>query len=255
MALRPDNSLSREEQLAARNAAEQGVLMREVDDALRQSEMQGAVKRFGIPAAIGAVVLLVGLGGYLWWDGSQKSGASKRGEEFTMALDKVEHRQLAVGDKELAVLSDGSAAGTRAAATMMRGGIALEQGKPDDAAKFFARVSADNAAPQPYRDLATIREVAVKFDTMTPQQVIDKLKPLAVPGNPWLGSAGELLGMAYLKQGRNDLAGPLFKTIAQDKGTPESLRARSRQMAGLLGQDAISDSDVEKAASGGMLGQ
>lgn len=222
------------------------MLLREVDDALRQDEMKNAAKRFGLHAAIGAAVILAGLGGYLWWDGHQKSSAGERAEQFTLALDQVEHGHLDKGDQALAPLAASKSAGTRAAATMMRAGVALEQKKPDDAAKLFAQVSADGTAPQPYRDLATIREVAVKFDTMPPQQVVDKLKPLAVPGNAWLGSAGELLGVAYLKQGRQDLAGPLFASIARDKTAPESLRSRARQMAGLLGVDAIDDA---KAAS------
>lgn len=241
MALRPDRSPSRADQLAARDAAEKGVLLREVDEALRQEEMKDAARRYGVLAAIGAVAILVGLAGYLWWDSAQKSGASERGEQLTMALDQVEHGHLSKGDQALVPLAAGSADGTRAAAMLMRAGIALEQKKPDVAAKLFAQVSADSRAPQPYRDLATVREMAVKFDSVPPQQVIARLKPLAVPGNPWLGSAGELLGMAYLKQGRKDLAGPLFASIARDKTAPDSLRARARQMAGLLGVDAIDD--------------
>lgn len=256
MALRPDSSQSPEDKLAIRKAAEQDVLLREVDDALRQDEMSGAFKRFGLPIGIAVAVVLAGFGGYLWWDGNRKSSAGERGEQFTMALDKIEHRQLAEGDKALATLASGSAAGTRAAATLMRGGVALEQGKSDEAAKLFAQVAADGAAPKPYRDLATIREVAVKFDTMPPQQIVDRLKPLAVPGNAWLGSAGELLGIAYLKQGKPELAGPLFASIARDKDAPETLKARARQMAGLLGVDAIDDVEqiVKSQGSAGAQG-
>ena len=87
---------------------------------------------------------------------------------------------------------------------------------------------------------------------MKPEDVVVRLKPLAVPGNPWFGSAGELLGMAYLKQGHKDLAGPLFATIARDKDTPDSLRARIRQMAGLLGFDAIDD--IAKPSQDGATG-
>jgi len=71
--------------------------------------------------------------------------------------------------------------------------------------------------------------------------VVARLKPLAVPGNAWFGSAGELVGAAYLKQGRPELAGPLFAQIAKDKTVPETLRARARQLAGVLGVDAIED--------------
>jgi hypothetical protein len=77
--------------------------------------------------------------------------------------------------------------------------------------------------------------------------VVDRLKPLAVPGNPWFGSAGELVGMAYLRQGKNDLAGPLFAAIAKDESVPASLRSRTRQLAGLLGYDAVVDVDAALA--------
>ena len=49
--------------------------------------------------------------------------------------------------------------------------------------------------------------------------------------------------MAYLKQGKQDLAGPLFAAIAKDEDVPQTLRSRTRQMAGLLGYDAVVDVD------------
>jgi hypothetical protein len=78
---------------------------------------------------------------------------------------------------------------------------------------------------------------------MKPEEVIARLKPLAKPGNPWFGSAGELVAMAYLKQGKKDLAGPLFAAIAKDEQAPRSMRSRARQMAGMLGYDAVVDVD------------
>ena len=77
--------------------------------------------------------------------------------------------------------------------------------------------------------------------------MVDRLKPLATPGNPWFGSAGELVAMAYLKQGKKDLAGPLFAAIAKDEDVPQSLRSRTRQLAGLLGYDAVVDVDKTMA--------
>lgn len=105
----------------------------------------------------------------------------------------------------------------------------------------YGAVAADSALPQPYRDLALVRQVALQFDEMKPQEVVARLKPLAAPGNAWFGPAGELLGMAYLKMGQKNLAAPLFGAIAKDKDQPDSLRGRSRQLAGLLGYDAVED--------------
>lgn len=251
LALRPQNSKSRAEQIAARDAAQQDVFLREVDDALREDQMLGAMRRYGKPVAAVIVAGLLGLAGYLWWNEHQAKLAGERGEQLTVALDKVEGGNLPEADRQLATLAKDAGDGTGAAARLMQAGIAAEQGKADVARKLFAEVAADAGAPQPLRDLATIRDVALQFDALPPEQVIARLKPLAVPGGAWFGSAGELVGIAYLKQGRNDLAGPLFAQIARDAETPDSLRSRARQMAGLLGVDAIDD--VAKAA--GTAGQ
>jgi hypothetical protein len=72
---------------------------------------------------------------------------------------------------------------------------------------------------------------------MPPQQVIDQLKPLAVSGTPWFGSAGELVAVAYLKLGRKAEAGAMFAAMAKDTGVPTSLRGRARQLAVQLGAD------------------
>jgi len=215
--------------------------MREVDEAVRQDEMTSLFKRYGVPVIAAVVLGLAGLGGYLWWETSQKAAVAQRGEDFTMALDKIEAGNLAAGDKALQPLADKGGSGSSAAARLLRGGIALEKGKRDEAVKLFGQVAADADAPQAFRDLATIRQVATGFDSMPVDQVVTKLKPLAVPGNPWFGSAGELLGIAYLKQGKPELAGPLFAAISRDKDAPETLRRRTRQLAGLLGVDAIDD--------------
>lgn len=222
------------------------MFLREVDDALRQDEMHTAFQRWGKLAVVAVVVLLAGLAGFLFWQQHSHQATAKQGEQFTIALDAVEAGKLDDGATKLKALVGESNDGTKAAAQLMQAGIAIEQGKPAEAVKLFEAVTADASAPQPYRDLAAIRAVATNFDAMKPEDVVARLKPLAEPGNPWFGSAGELVGLAYLKQGKNNLAGPLFAAISRDKQAPETLRARTRQMAGLLGVDAIDD--VARAA-------
>jgi hypothetical protein len=94
--------------------------------------------------------------------------------------------------------------------------------------------------PQPYRDAALIRQTALEFDQLQPQEIVARLQPLAKPGNPWFGSAGEMTAMALIKQGKKAEAGQLFAAIARDTNVPPSLRARSVQIAGTLGFDASS---------------
>ena len=228
-------------------AAQQDVFLREVDDALREDELKSILTRYGKP--IGGAILagLLGLAGYLWWDNSNKQAAGERSEQAIIALDKLEAGNAAAALADLEPLTKEGSDGNKAAAAMTRAAILVQQGKTEDGAKAFAAIAADTAVPQAYRDLATIREVSIRFDAMPPQQVIDRLKPLAVPGNAWFGSAGELVGMAYLKLGKPDQAGPLFAAIGKNTDVPQTLRSRMRQVAGQLGYDAGTD-DVPSLA-------
>ncbi len=88
--------------------------------------------------------------------------------------------------------------------------------------------------------LRLIRQTALEFDSLQPQQVITRLQPLTKPGNPWFGSAGEMTAIAHLKQGQRAQAGQLFAAIAKDTGVPDSMRERAVQLAGTLGVDASS---------------
>lgn len=251
MALRPENPTDNEK-FAQAKAASQDVFLREVDDALREDELRTAFQRWG-KIAIGVVVAaLVGLAGYLFWQQRSHGSAASDSEQLTVALDNVEAAQLDAGAAKLAALTKASGDGAGAVARLMQGGIAAEQGKTAEALKLFEAVAADDGAPRPYRDLASIRAVSLNFDAMKPEDVVSRLKPLAEPGKPWFGSAGELLGLAYLKQGKKDLAGPLFAAISRDKQTPESLRSRARQMAGVLGVDAVEE--VNGVATGAHAG-
>ncbi|WP_120717523.1 tetratricopeptide repeat protein [Tsuneonella amylolytica] len=244
MALPPSTVANPDDKRARANAAQEDVLLREVDDAVRQDQYAEAAQKYGKPLTAAVLLGLAAFGGYLYWENHQKGVREADSEALVSAMDQVERGNLASGDTALApVISDGNP-GAKAAAELLKAGIALEQNKPAEAATIFERVAADDAAPQAYRDLATIRAVTARYDTMKPADVIARLKPLATPGNPWFGPAGEIVGMAYLDQGNQAEAGALFAAIAKDANTSDTLKSRMRQMAGLLGVDAIDDVDT-----------
>jgi hypothetical protein len=243
VALTPDSEQTRAEQLASRKEREQEVLLREVDDAVRQDQLDSAVKRYGWPLA-GVVILgLAAFGGWLYWSDYREGQLELRSEKLIAAFDKLEAGQIEQAGKDLAGLSEEGSSATAISAKLARAGIALRDNRQAEAIDLYESIARDDNAPKPHRDLATIRAIAAQFDKLEPQAVIDRLKPLATPGNPWFGSAGELVAMAYLKQGKEELAGPLFAAIAKDEDVPQTLRSRTRQLAGLLGYDAVADVD------------
>jgi len=241
LALRPTRPLSHAEQIAQRDAAQNDAFLREVDDALREDQVFGVFQRHGKPIAAAVVLGLAALAGGLWWNNHREAQRAERAEQLVIALDKLESGQTDAAYATLAPLAKDGGDGSQAAARLLQAAIAGRKGNVDAAAALYQAVAADSSAPKPYRDLATVRGVALRFDHMTPEDVVARLKPLAAPGDPWFGNAGELLAVAHLKQGHKDLAGPLLVAIARDTRVSESLRGRTRQLAGLLGFDSIDD--------------
>ena len=243
MALTPDPEQTRAGELAARKDREQEVLLREVDEAVRKDQLDSVFKRYGWAIAGALVLGLAAFGGWLYWSDRQEGQLEKKSEQLIAAFDKLEAGRIEQAGQDLAGLSAEGSSATAISAKLARAGIALRDNRQGEAIELYESIASDASAPQPYRDLATIRAVAAQFDKLEPQKVIDRLKPLATPGNPWFGSAGELVAMAYLKQGKEELAGPLLAAIAKDEDVPQTLRSRSRQLAGLLGYDAVTDVD------------
>lgn len=226
-----------------RRASEEDVLMREVDEAVRQDQFADFAQRYGKPIVAAVVLGLAAFGGYLFWDHRQEAALETESETLVGALDQLQSGNFGSATERLEPLA-AEEGGAATQAALLKAGIAMEQGRNEDAAKIYAEIAADGDVPQLLRDLATVREVSATFDSLEPGEVVTRLKPLAVPGTPYFGSAGELVAMAYLDQGKNQEAGTLFASIAKDEAQPDSLRSRARQMAGVLGVDAVEDVDA-----------
>jgi hypothetical protein len=231
------------DKLAVRRAAEQDVLLREVDEAVRQDEAAEFAKRYGKSIVALVVLALAAFAAWLWWKDHREEQLEKGSEQFIQALDQLEAGRTKLAEVGLDKIAEDGTPAAAAGAKLIQAGQAVAKGDNARATTMLFALADDKDAPQAYRDLASIRGVAASFDTMKADDVIARLKPLAKPGNPWFGSAGELVAMAYLKQGKNDLAGPLFAAIAKDEDAPKSMRSRARQMAGVLGYDAVVDVD------------
>jgi hypothetical protein len=243
VALPTDPAKSREDTLARRRAAEEEALLREVDEAVRQDDLLSFGQRYGRQLAIAAVLLVVGFGGYLLWQSRQQAALERESEAVITALDQAQAGNIAAAGTAASALLQEAAAGPQASARFIAAGAALREGDNERAVRELGTLASDSSAPRALRDLATLQMVALQYDGMDKGQVIARLAPLARPGNPWFGSAGELVAMAYLDQGKRGEAGALFSRVANDPGVPEPIRSRARQMAGVLGVDAIPDVD------------
>jgi len=232
-----------------KRAGSDEAFLREVDDAVRASDLTSFWTRYGRWLLLALVAGLLAFGGWIVYQNQQQAAADKQSEEFVDAMDKLRAGQEKEARAKLATLAKADQPGYRAMAQMVEANLLGEDGKTKEAIAIYTKVAGDSSLPQTFRDLALLRQTSAEFDTLAPQTVIDRLKPLATAGNPWFGSAGELTAIAYMKQGKENLAGPIFAQIAKQEGVPQTLRSRAQQMAGALGIDTVQVDEKRNAAT------
>ena len=212
--------------------------VREVDENLRRDRARDFAKKYGGWLISAVILFLAASGGYIYWQYYQQQRSEKQVEQLAEAFKTFGSGDKTSATKQIDDLSQSGSKAVRATALFTRAAIALEQNDLKLATAKYREIAGDTSLPQPYRDVALIRQTALEFDSLQPQEIVARLQPLTKPGNPWFGTAGEMTAMALIKQGKKNEAAHLFAAIAKDPGVPGSLRARSVQIAGSLGVDA-----------------
>ena len=211
--------------------------VREVDENLRRDQLRDFFKTYGNWMIAGVVVFLAASAGFIWWQQHQITRSEGQVEQLAQVYKDVGNGQTSTAPAQLDELSKSGSIGVRASAMFARAALALQDNDTKSAVGIYRSIAGDDDFPKAYRDAALVRQTAIEFDQLQPQDVISRLAPLTKAGEPWFGSAGELTALAMIKQGKKQEAGQLFAAIGRDAGVPETIRARAVQVAGSLGVD------------------
>ena len=217
--------------------------LREVDENLRRDQMRDFAKKYGNWLIAAIILFLAASGGYIWWQQHQVKRSEAQVEQVSTIYQDIAGGKSAKAPQQLDELAKSGNKAVRASALFTSAALALEKNDNKLAIAKYREISGDGGFPQSYRDVALIRQTALEFDQIKPDEVISRMSTFAKPGNPWFGTAGEMTALAMIKKGKRDQAGRLFAAIAKDKTVPDAIRARSVQIAGSLGVDASSALD------------
>ena len=212
--------------------------VREVDENLRRDQLREFFEAYGVWVIAALVVFLAASGGFIWWKQHQIQRHQEQVEKLAQIFKDAGSGNVSQVPQQLDELSKSGSKAIRAETQFVRAALALQQSDPKTAMATYKTIAGDSSLPQPYRNAALIRETALEFDQLQPQEVIARLQPLAKRGEPWFGTAGEMTALAMIKQGRRQEAGQLFAAIARDNSVPETIRTRALELAGSLGVDA-----------------
>ena len=211
--------------------------LREVDENLRRDRASDFAKRYAKWFIAALVLFLLASGGWIYWQYYQRQQSERDVEQLAELYKNIGTGNLTGAPQKLDELTKSDHAAVRASALFTRAAVAIEQNDLKLATAKFREAAEDDDLPKPYRDAALIRQTALEFDSLKPEEVIARLQPLAKAGEPWFGSAGEMTALALIKQGNKAEAGRLYVAIAKDNTVPDTIRDRAVEIASCLGVD------------------
>ena len=199
---------------------DQETFLREVDEELRRERVNSFLGRYRWHLVGGVLLVLAAIGAFIWWQGRQEAARGAEGEALLEALQKAELGNRTAAAAKAAEIVDSNADGYRVAALFVRASNEVEAGNGAAAIATLRSISGDESLAEPYRQAALVRQTILEYDRLQPQVVIQRLGPLARPGQAWFGTAGELVAMAHLRLRQTDRAGQLFAAIGRDETVP-----------------------------------
>jgi hypothetical protein len=205
-------------------------IFREIDEELRRDNLLKLWSRYGRYIIGAAVLVLVVAGGTVAWRDHQLSERRAQSARYAAALSLARDGKEADAVKVFAAIAH-EGQGYAILAAFEEAALLAKSGDREAAAAAYDRIAAKGELDPNFRDLAVLLSVLQRMPEAGPQTTIDRLAPLTASGNAWRPSAIELTALARLKSGDKSGALDLFKSLADDAATPQTLRARAAEMA------------------------
>jgi hypothetical protein len=200
----------------------------EVTEEVRRDKLFAMFKKYGWIGVV-AVVLIVGGAAYSEYN---KAKVAARAQAFGDAmLDAVD---LGAPEDRAAALAAIPADGGQVALKSLMAATDAGTDKVASLAALDALI-ADQAQPEIYRDLASLRRVVLADKD---QPIADRraaLQAIAAPGRAFRTLAEEQLAYLLIEDGKKDEAIAALAALMQDQDAPQGLRSRASQMITALG--------------------
>ena len=208
-------------------------IFREIDEELRRDNLLKLWSRYGRYIIAIAVFALVVAGGFVAWRDHQLSERRAQSTRYAGALTLAREGKEADAVKVFAAIAH-EGGGYAILAAFEEAALLAKSGDREAAVAAYDRIAAASEFDSDLRGLAVLLSVMQRMPEADAQTTIDRLAPLTASGNPWRPSAIELIALARLKLQDKSGALALFKSLADDPATPQSLRARAAEMATAL---------------------
>lgn len=216
-------------------ADEQDALLREIDDELKQENLQKIWNKYGSLIVGASLALVVAVAGFKGWQHYDISNRMEAGERFAAAQTLAEAGKGDAAGDAFAALAKDSPAGYAMLARFQIAALAAKNGDTAGAASAYALIANDNAVPAVYRDLALVLGALVELDSQSGAgPLAARAEALAQGAGPWRFSAKEVAALTALKNGDVKTARQRYAELSKEAAAPQGLRARAAEMLNVL---------------------
>lgn len=222
----------------AKDDAATDLLIREVDDDLRQENLQKLWKKYGGLLIGGAVAIVAGVAALQGWQVYQKDQTQAASQRFAAAIMQLDKGEKAKGVEALQSLVVEGNAGYRLLSEMKLAQMKVEDGDNVAAIGLYEKVAGDSGVDGVYRDLASLKAAYLKLSAGQVDGLEARMAPLSAESNPWRHSAREILALVALKAGDTAKAQDWLRKVADDVAAPSAIRGRAAELLAALGNGA-----------------
>jgi len=209
-------------------------LAREIDEELRREQLLKLWDQFGTYAIAAAALIIVGIGGFKYFDYRRTLAAETAGARFTAAARETAQNKSAEAQTALEEIASSAPAGYAALARLRLAAADREAGKTAAAQAAYEAIANEKGLDPLLADYARLQAATLRLDSADWTEMQNRLNDLAADGNVWRFSARELLGLAAQKAGKTEEARTQLQRLLGDRNTPPGIGERARVMLAML---------------------
>jgi hypothetical protein len=208
-------------------------LFDEVDEEVRREQLKKLWDKYSIFIIAGAILIVAAVGGWRGYQYLEAKKAAEAGAAFEAAAELSEQNKHAEAEAAFTRLAATAPYGYRML-SRLRAAAEVANRDPQAAAKLYDDIAADRGIAAPEQEIARLRAAGLLVDSISYNNMLQRLESAAAPGATYRHTARELLALSAWRANDPAATRQWLDMIANDGETPASLRSRAEALQALL---------------------
>lgn len=205
-------------------------LLREVEEELRRERMQKIWDRYSGLIVGGALLIVLGVGGFKYLEHRRIASAEAAGADFAAAQRLSSENKDAEAKAAFEKIAQSGPYGYAALSKLHLAGFAAKEGKTQEAIASYESLINQAGVDSLLKNFAQLQIASLQAGAADFTEVKNRLTPLAADDSAFKTTAQELLGVAALKAGKIDEARSYLEPLLLDAGASRGLQERVKIM-------------------------